>query len=95
MKRRGSLGPLWPSKGPDRGENILRFRRDGLSPYYRQKRDEAMVQDSPVGREVTKLRKDLDRLREDLRKCKTPTAECTRKPRTSKGTGPVLQSEKK
>ena len=34
-------GPVWPAVGPDRNEDILKFKREALSPGFQEKWDRA------------------------------------------------------
>jgi len=35
-------GPMWPAVGPNWNEDILKFRREALSPGYQEKYDRAI-----------------------------------------------------
>lgn len=93
-QRRASLGPRWPSKGPDRGENILLYKRDALSPEFQERWDEAATQASPLGKEVARLREEVDRVRERFDRLDAQATKRQRERRSHQETGPVLLSER-
>lgn len=61
-------GPMWPAVGPDRNEDILKFKREALSPGFQEKWDRA---------EGERLRRALgiDRLEPDINELHTLLAE--------------------
>ena len=86
--------PVWPSCGPDPGEDILKLRRECLSPGWQEVWDREYFKRDPVGRLIAAQNERLEFLEEEVR---PPRRSSSRRGRTSYGAstarGAVLRTE--
>lgn len=56
-------GPIWPAVGPDRNEDILKFKREALSPGFQERWDRAEGERLRRALGIDLLEPDIDELR--------------------------------
>ena len=91
---RRQRNPVWPSVGPDRGEDILKFKPECLSPGWQKEWERAYFARDPIGRLLDKQAKELGRLEDEIEHLREQAGNSIRRPRKQcKGQGVVLRTD--